>query len=197
MIENSSDLDFGQVELKGRHVRLRPITAADAEITLQWRTGERATHLNVGAATVAQQRFWIGSRPLDEANFIIELVGGRPVGMLSLIGIDLVHRHAEPARFVIGDALAVRGVPVAIEAMLLLYLWAFEGLGLERVHGLVASDNHMMVKWQKALGMREEGRLRRHYFLGGHFQDAVCLGMLAAEFRSNALPRMSALARGK
>jgi len=194
--EVAAHVDLSGVELIGQFVRLRMIDAEDARVTLEWRLGERAVHLNLGATTVAEQRIWIESRPSNELNFIIELIGGQAVGMLSLIGIDFVHRHAEPARFMIGDGSAVKGVPVAIEAMLLLYKLAFDTLGLERVHGTVASENHMMIKWQKALGMREEGRLRRHYFLDGRFQDAVCLGMLKAEYQSVARPRMTALTRG-
>ena len=37
------------------------------------------------------------------------------------------------------------------------------------------------------------GRLRHHYFIGGRFQDAICLGILAEEYRGVALPRMNAL----
>jgi len=63
------------------------------------------------------------------------------------------------------------------------------------VYGTVASDNRLMIKWQKSFGMQEEGRLRRHLFLDGRFQDAVCLGLLEEEYRTVALPRMNALIR--
>ena len=115
--------------------------------------------------------------------------------MVSLIGIDTVNRRAEPARFLIGDPAAVQGVPAAVESMKLLYQLAFDDLKLQRIYGTVASDNRLMIKWQKFLGMQEEGRLRRHYFLDGRFQDAVCLGLLEEEYRSLALPRMNALIR--
>ena len=125
---------------------------------------------------------------------MIELqASGEPVGMLSLIGIDRVNSHAESARFLIGEEDAAKGVPVAVEAMKLLYELAFDQLGLERVWGLVVDENKRMLKWQRYLGMREEGRLRNHYFIGGRFQDAVCLGILAEEYRGQALPRMKSL----
>jgi hypothetical protein len=41
--------------------------------------------------------------------------------------------------------------------------------------------------------MKEEGRLRKHYFINGHFQDAVLFGMLEEEYRVQALPRMNSL----
>jgi len=179
--------------LNGEFVALRPLEEADAEITLSWRRSQRASLLNRGADTVAEQAAWIRSRPASERNFVIELPDGRPVGMLSLVGIDEENRHAESARFLIGDEDAVKGVPAAVEAMKLLYELAFDELGLERVWGTVASDNKLMIKWQRYLGMKEEGRLRRHYLLNGAHQDAVCLGILADEYRAMARPRMEAL----
>ena len=181
-------------KLTGTFVRLRPLGVEDAEMTLRWRQSERAVLLNRVAPTVAEQAAWIATRPPSERNFIIELLStARPVGMLCLIGIDLVNRHAEPGRFLIGEPEAVRGIPVAVEAMKLLYELAFDRLALIRVYGTVAADNLLMLKWQKYLGMKEEGRLRSHYFMAGHFQDAVCLGLLVDEYRAVTLPRMRAL----
>ncbi len=162
-------------------------------MTLRWRMSDRASLLNVGASSVEEQRRWIASRPATELNFVIELRSGLPVGMLSLIAIDRVSKRAQPARFLIGEPDAVRGAPVALEAMRLLYELAFDTLGLRRVYGTVASGNSLMIKWQTFLGMREEGRLRQHYYLDGRFQDAVCLGMMEDEYRAVALPRMNAL----
>ena len=140
------------------------------------------------------QARWIAGRPASgEHNFVIQLNGGPPVGMLSLVDIDLTHSRAESARFLIGDEAATRGCPAAVEAMKLLYAHAFDHLGLERIYGLIAATNRLMLKWQLYLGMKEEGRLRRHYRMEGEFVDAVALGLLAEEYRTTALPRMRAL----
>jgi RimJ/RimL family protein N-acetyltransferase len=179
--------------LSGEFVDLRPLATSDAELTFGWRQSARAMLLNRGAATVAQQASWIASRPASEYNFIIQLKNGTPVGMLSLSGVDRVNSHAEPGRFLIGDEDAVRGIPVAAEAMLLLYGLAFDELGLHRVFGTVASDNARMIKWQLYMGMSEEGRLREHYFINGHYQDAVCFGLLEPDYRRRALPRLRAM----
>jgi diamine N-acetyltransferase len=179
--------------LRGDYVTLRPLEVADAELTLGWRTAERARYLNDGARTVEQQAAWIAGRPASEFNFVIELADGRPVGMLSLTGIDLANRRGEPGRFLIGDEAAVQGVPAAVEAMKLLYELAFDELGLVRVCGIVVAGNTLMTKWQKFLGMREEGRLRNHFFLDGRFTDGVYLGLLVEDYRTTTLPRMKAL----
>lgn len=178
---------------EGEFVRLRPLAVSDAERTLGWRRAARARFLNEGAGTLEEQASWIAARPGSEHNYVIELRDGRAVGMLSLVDIDPINRRAEPGRFLIGDEAAVQGVPAAVEAMKLLYELAFDELDLVRVCGIVAAENALMVKWQRFLGMREEGRLRDHLFLDGRFQDAVFLGLLVQDYRRTTLPRMNAL----
>jgi RimJ/RimL family protein N-acetyltransferase len=183
------------ITLRGDYVDLRPVMEDDAETTLRWRQGARARLLNPGAQTVEEQVRWIAARPASEYNFMIALKDGSTVGMLSLIGVNTMSRHAETARFLIGEEAAVRGVPAAVESMKLLYGFAFDQLGLRRIFGNVTSDNMLMVKWQKYLGMKEEGRMREHHFINGKFQDAIILGLLEDEYRNESLPRMNALIR--
>jgi RimJ/RimL family protein N-acetyltransferase len=180
--------------LEGEFVNLRPLQVSDAELTYNWRSNTRAKYLNQSASSVELQAAWIASRPTTEYNFIIELKNGHPIGMLSLVGIDALNRHAEPGRFLIGDEVAAQGVPVAVEAMKLLYELAFKKLGLVRVCGIIAANNTLMIKWQKYLGMREEGRLRNHLCQkSGLFEDAIYLGMLVEDYHRTALPRMRVL----
>jgi len=150
------------MKLNGNFINLRPLQVRDAEITFGWRQSDRAQFLNQGASTVEVQERWILTRPKDEYNFIIELKDGHPVGTLSLINIDQKNRHTELGRFLIGDEEAARGVPVAVEAMKLLYELAFNQIKLVGLWGIVASNNLLMLKWQKYMGMKEEGRLRQH-----------------------------------
>lgn len=182
-----------EVRLSGRFIDMRPLEQVDARLTFEWRQSARAKLLNQGAGSVEEQAAWIRSRPTSEHNFVITLKDERPIGMLSLTGIDPVNRHGEPGRFLIGDEEAARGTPAAVEAMKLLYDFAFDEIGLVRVFGTVASDNARMVKWQKYLGMCEEGRLRQHYFINGRFQDAIILGLLVEEYRDRMRPKMDAL----
>lgn len=186
-------LKMTESSLRGEFINLRPLAVSDAEITLFWRKADRARHLNAVNSTLHQQESWISSRPSNELNFIIETKNACPIGMLSLIGIDLVNRHAETGRFLIGNEDAVRGIPAALEAMMLLYELAFNELGLMRIFGSIASGNRLMIKWQKYLGMQEEGRMRSHYFIDGKWQDAVFLGLLADEARTKSIPRMKVM----
>jgi RimJ/RimL family protein N-acetyltransferase len=179
--------------LAGLFVNLRPLVVDDAALTFAWRQGARAALLNQGAQSIEQQSRWISTRPATEYNFIIETKQHRPIGMLSLIGVDRVASVGESARFLIGDEEAAKGLPAAAEAMKLLYQMAFDVLKLQRIWGMVASDNRRMVKWQLYLGMTQEGRLRNHLFINGRHQDAIVLGLLESEYRSGALPRLNSL----
>lgn len=179
--------------LVGRYVDLRPLSPDDAEMTLQWRQGNRARYLNAGATSVEQQASWIAGRPASEYNWIIQLKDGSPIGMLSLVDIDERNSRAETGRFLIGDEEKAKGVPAAVEAMGLVYDFAFNTLNLSRLHGMISADNTLMIKWQKYLGMVEEGRLRAHYRTEAGTQDAVVLGILQAEYVSVFIPRARAL----
>jgi diamine N-acetyltransferase len=182
---------------KGIFVDLRLLTVDDAEITLHWRQSHRAQYLNAGATTIHAQKQWIAGRPsgpqASEMNFVIERKDGHPLGMLSLCNIHYVHRHAEPGRFLIGDEASARNIPAAVEAMKLLYELAFDDLQLVRLFGTVAEHNRLVIKWQRYLGMREEGRQRKHYYIAGKYQDAVCFGLLDEEYRALTVPRMRSL----
>lgn len=179
--------------LEGEFVNLRPLNVQDAELTFHWRSARRAKFLNVGAESIETQAAWIAGRPASEYNAIIELKSRHPVGMLSLTGIDATNRHGEPGRFLIGEEEASKGLPVAVESMKLLYELAFDQLGLVRVCGIVAANNKMMIKWQRYMGMKEEGRLRNHLCQDGQFHDAIFLGLLVEEYRKITLPRMKVL----
>jgi RimJ/RimL family protein N-acetyltransferase len=180
--------------LRGRYVTLRPITPADATITQEWRTSGRAFLLNKGAQTVAEQEAWITSRPRSEIDWI-QVVDGWPVGMIALVDIDTTHRHAEAGHFLIGEPEIVKpyGTKIAAEATRLMYEYAFDVLGLHRIYGVLSAENEKMVTWNLYVGMVEEGRLRDHYFLNGHWQDGLILGLSEARYREVTIPQLKRL----
>ena len=80
----------------------------------------------------------------------------------------------------------------------LLYDFAFNDLQLTRLYGTITANNTRMVKWQKYLGMKQEGVLRKHYKQENGFQDAVALGILREEYQTVFLARAKVLmAAGK
>lgn len=177
--------------LNGKFINLRLIKISDAELTFKWRNSTRAKYLNQGPKTVKEQQNWIASRLSNEFNYIIETKNEKPVGMISLIDIDLINLKAEPGRFLIGNKEKVKGIPAAFEAMKLIYELAFDLLKLHRVYGTISEENTEMIKLLKYFGMKEEGRLRKHYYINGRFQDAICFGLLVDEYRDITLTRLN------
>lgn len=167
----------------GKFIDLTKITVDDAGVTLKWRCSSRAQLLNPGAQDIDAQINFIRSRPENEFNYLISLKNGVKVGMISLIRIDRLNKNAETARFLIGEEELVKGLPVAVEAMKLLYDLAFKHLELERVYGYISAENKLMVKWQIFMGMTKEGVLRNHLLSrDSKFVDAIAMGLLKDDY---------------
>ena len=175
---------------------LRSLTQHDAEITMKWRKSERASKLGGAPSNISAQAAWINSRPNTEHNFIIELHSGLSVGMISLIDVDLKNGTAQTARFLIGEEDACKGIPIAVESMLLIYEYAFNQLNLHRIYGFISSANTQMIKWQVYLGMKHEGTWRSHLKLeDGSYMNAELYGLLEIEYREETRKKLSSLMR--
>lgn len=179
---------LSSLEVGNYQIRLRPLTLEDAAQTFVWRNSNRARYLNSSSITIEAQKKWISLRPENELNFII-VNNKNDVGMISLVNIDLKNFNAEAGRFLLGEEELTKGSSTAIEATLMLYDIAFQILGLNRVYGYVSSENNMMIKFHKYLGMKEEGVMAKHYYNGKYFTDAVILGLLREEFIKNLQPK--------
>jgi RimJ/RimL family protein N-acetyltransferase len=181
--------------LEGTFVELRSIQVDDAAITFMWRQSARASYLGGSADSIEKQAEWIDSRPKDEINFIIiNKKNRKSVGMISLIDLDFKNMNAQTARFLIGDIENSNGFPIAAEAMLLLYDYAFGELDLSRVYGFINSENKLMIKWQKYMGMQHEGTWRKHLIASdGLRNDAELFGLLKVEFETVTKRKLEAM----
>ena len=145
---------------------------------------------------IEQVLFFFAHNPLLMLFAVVAL--GYPISKIRVAGASFGIASILFAGIALGALVMAPGLDPNLKKdiskeMKLVYELAFDQLGLLKVHGAVVSDNPLMLKWQKFLGMKEEGRLRQHLFINGHFQDSVMLGMLADEYRNNALPRMKML----
>jgi ribosomal-protein-alanine N-acetyltransferase len=83
--------------------------------------------------------------------------GGAFLGKTMLFGIDADERDAELGFWLSPRA---RGRGVAARAIGLTVSWAFDELGLERVHGLTETDNAAAQRTMEKAGLVREGVLR-------------------------------------
>ena len=179
--------------LKGDIATLRPITIDDAELTFKWRNSARARFLQRGAATIDEQRAWITARlNTDELNFVIEYKDSS-VGMIALLDINHRHKTVEAGRLLVGEEEFVGKAPVAFEAELLLYDYAFDVLKLHKICGNVMEDNYGMLKTKSYLGYKQDGILRDHYVYDGVYKNTVVISMLEDEYRKVCRPKLVSL----
>lgn len=176
--------------LKGSVATLRPLAAADAEITLKWRLSTRARYLQRGARTTEEQRAWIASKlATNELNFIIEYKD-KPVGMIALLEINQIHKSVEMGRLLIGEEDWVGKAPVAFEADLMLCDYAFDTLKMHKIYGDVLEDNQGMLRTRFYLGYKNDGVLREHYFFDGVFKNTIAVSILEDEYRMICRPKL-------
>ena len=103
----------------------------------------------------------------------------RNVGSINPHSVDLVN-----GTFSFGIAVGNehKGQGYAGEAVLLLMRYMFDERRFQKCESLVFGYNAASLALHRKLGFVEEGRQRRHLFLGGEYHDAVLFGMTVEEF---------------
>lgn len=151
--------------LQGGRVRLRPLAEDDLPLTRAWRNRDEIrrwfrTSDPIGEAQHAA--WWERHRDRDDDFvWIVEekrATGDpRPVGMVSLYGIDDARGEAEFGRLLVGEPDAA-GRGLATEATRLVVEFALGELGLGRVHLEVAAGNAAAIAVYERCGfLRESG----------------------------------------
>lgn len=145
--------------ISGPHLRLRPVTEADAAFIHGLRTDPAHNrHLSPVTGTVADQRAWIARYRTREAAgtevyFIIERHDGVPCGTVRLYDITAVS-------FTWGSWILNADKPprAALESAVLSFGAGFEGLGLARAHLDVRRANARAIAFYRRFGMTETGQ---------------------------------------
>lgn len=135
-------------KIEGKYVYLMSATIEDAEFTLSLRQNPILTRflpkLNI---TLEQQRTWIASQreKMDDYFFVVRTNNNEPIGTVSIY--DIQDASSESGR------LALVGDPIQnTEASLLLFRFAFDILGLERVTGYIIDGNKRAERFNKQFG---------------------------------------------
>ncbi|MBW0434112.1 GNAT family N-acetyltransferase [Leptospira yasudae] len=103
------------------------------------------------------------------------------LGNISLQNISFIDRNAEFA-IILGNK-DHQGKRVSYHAGSLLLFHGFEKLNLTKIYCGTAESNVAMQKLALSLGMREEGRRRKHLFLNGSYEDMIEYGILLDDWR--------------
>ena len=102
--------------------------------------------------------------------------GRRHIGNVRLFNLHPVHRRAEMSFIIFDKTQWSKGY--ATEAVLAVCAYAFDVLGLHRIHADYYATNIGSARLFKKAGFAVEGTYRHHFFSGGAFVDSVRVGKI-------------------
>lgn len=119
----------------------------------------------------------------SKSYIIYDKHNAQPIGITSLINIDVKNRNAE-CIIDIGEK-DYWGQGYGSEALTLLLNYAFLELNLHRVYLRVFSFNEKAISLYHKLGFMHEGRSRQTLFRNGQWYDILHMGILQDEYLKN------------
>ena len=165
-------------------IYLRSLEVQDISKTHKWHNDPEIYQFMIGSfryVSLDTEQEWLRNKATyspTEVNLAICLVhGSEHIGNIYLRNIDWVSRHGE-LEMLIG-CRENRSKGYGQEAVQLLVQYAFNEIGLLRLHLLVLADHPAAIHVYEKCGFIIEGRLRKHVFKGGEFKDAFFMGLCA------------------
>lgn len=116
----------------------------------------------------------------SKSYMIIEKESESPIGVTSLINIDLKNRNAE-CILDLGEK-QFWGQGYGTEALKLLLDYAFLEMNLHRVSLRVFAFNEKAIKLYQKIGFKQEGISRQCIFRDGGWHDMIQMGILQHEY---------------
>jgi RimJ/RimL family protein N-acetyltransferase len=173
------------IQEEGFGVRLRPVRMEDAAFIV-WLRNLEYVQGKVGdsASDIPGQQVWLEAyfRREGDYYFIVETLGGIPLGTHSLYGLS--DGVAELGRWVIRP-----GVQAAVPSHMVNFKIAFERLGLKALRNATVSTNRPVISISRKFGFREVGLEPGSRTIGGKPVDMVCF-MLTADEWTRTRPRL-------
>lgn len=161
---------------------LRPIGEEDLPLVLAWRNSEAVRPFMYTDHLISpeEHRGWFERiRTRVPVPFRVLDVAGRPVGVVSVTGVDEASRRCHWG-FYVGEKDAPRGSGSALGWLGLSFV--FGEMGMRKVVGEAFAFNEASLRFHRRLGFTEEGRFRAHVVKGGRPEDVVAFGLLAEEW---------------
>ncbi|ANY72090.1 GNAT family N-acetyltransferase [Paenibacillus ihbetae] len=165
----------------------RKMTMEDAEQYHAWRNDlevMQSTSPFLDTYTMEETRDFMQHVILGSASsksyLLLLKESGKPIGIMSLIHIDLKNRNAE-CILDIGDK-DCWGQGYGAEAMRLLLDYAFLEMNLHRLGLRVFSFNQRAIRLYEKVGFTREGSARQSLFRGGSLHDVIYMGILQNEY---------------
>jgi RimJ/RimL family protein N-acetyltransferase len=174
----------------GDKIHLRGYEPEDAEFekgyenSFDQRSGWRVTPPRSSTAQRASAEDRAVAKPEGDATqfrlAIARRTDDKIVGGVNTHSIDMVNGTF---MFGVGVGAEAKGRGYAAEAVLLVMRYLFEERRLQKCESGAYAYNTASLALHRKLGFVEEGRLRRHVFGAGQYQDVCLFGMTVEEFR--------------
>ena len=167
--------------LKGKLVSLGAFEQDDRDVLYGWINDRSLVLLSAAWKPVHGPNHddWFKSA-LNQPGRIIFAIrsngDGRLVGVVQLIDLNQVHRHAEMVIRIGADADQSKGY--GTDALRLLLDFAWRDANLHRVSARVFADNKRAIRCYEKSGFSIEGRQRDGAFIDGAWVDVVFLGAI-------------------
>ena len=125
---------------------------------------------------------WIATHPAgfrnrERVTFAVTLLDGRLAGTVSLIEVSQQHARAELGYW---TGVEYWGRGYCTEAVSRLMQYAFEELGVTRVHARCFARNVASARVMEKAGLVKEGHLVKHTLKGGVYEDMLIYGICSA-----------------
>lgn len=174
--------------LKGKMISLKSIEPEDLEQLRIWRNlPEYRKHFReYKEINSAMQLKWYESRVVNDNNTLMFSIRDNETdelwGCCGLCYINWVGRHADLSLYIGKDECYIDEQGLAEEACALLFDYAFNELGLNKVWTELYEFDNKKIDLYSKLGMTIDGRWRKQYFYNGRWWDSLLLEILAEEW---------------
>lgn len=163
---------------------LRSIEDAELELMLSWRNEpfvRKNMYTTHEIGMDEHLRWWQKISQSSEHKYFMYEYQGQPLGIVGFNEIDSLSKNASWAFY--ASPCAPRGTGSRMEYLALNY--AFDKLGLHKLHGEVLAFNDRVVKLHQKFGFKIEGVLREQHWNDGAFVDVLRIGLLAREWSTH------------
>jgi RimJ/RimL family protein N-acetyltransferase len=168
-------------------VTLRELSREDIAVVNRWRQDrDLVDGLGAPARYITEEvdhawfEDYLRRRGVDVRCAILADGETEPVGLVSLTGIDSVHRRGEFHLLIGRRDLHGRGL--GSDATRLMLRHAFHDLNLHRVFLSVLSSNAAAIRVYEKAGFQREGLARQAAYKRGRYEDLVEMAILSGEF---------------
>lgn len=177
-----------QVELTGRHVRLRPLAPDDApRVAAAAADGALWELFYTRIPAEADAQAWVDTALAEKAAgrsmpyLVLDAATGAPLGSTRFLRMNEANRRVEIGATFYGAS--VQRSPVNTECKLLLLGRAFEVMGCNVVQIRTDGFNRASQRAIERLGAKRDGVLRSHQIMAdGRVRDLVVYSIIASEW---------------